>query len=171
MLTFIVNNGKGYPYENVTVRFEKDEIPDNILNILLISMNLCYSENRIGLDKNGEIFTFFDNVGFVAKSGKLIEPVINRWAINGYTVNFEVCKWLNTITKIYSSLFFHWCVKDSDGKMFRPNDKDWKVYGDIEIKTAFVERIGMRLQYNENGDFSCLEVMFEMKLREPNEKG
>ena len=55
--------------------------------------------------------------------------------------------------------------------MFRPNDKDWKVYGDIEIKTAFVERIGMRLQYNDNGDFSCLEVMFEMKLYEPNEKG
>ena len=56
MLTFIVNNGKGYPYENVTVRFEKDEIPESILNILLSSMNLCYSENLIGLDKNGEIF-------------------------------------------------------------------------------------------------------------------
>ena len=58
MLTFIVNNGKGYPYENVTVRFEKDEIPDSILNILLSSMNLCYSENLIGLDKNVRFLPF-----------------------------------------------------------------------------------------------------------------
>lgn len=159
-------------YENVTLRFEKEEIPDSILNILLSSMNLCYSENLIGLDKNGEIFTFFDNVGTVAKNGKLVEPVINRWAINGSTVNFEVCRWLSGIVNVYSALFFHWRVKNVNGKMIypMPDERAYKQFDDIEVKSTFVERIGLRIQYDESGDFSCLEVMFEMKFHEPDEK-
>lgn len=168
MLNIKIHDGKGRFFENVIMHFEKDEIPENILDVLLSSVNLCYSENPIGLDKTGKTFTFFDNIGFVAKDGKLSEPKINRWAINDNFVNFEVCRWLNCIANVYSTLFFHWRVRDVNDKTIypMPDGRDYKQFDDIEVKSTFVEKVGLRLQYNDNGDFSCLEVMFEMRIHQ-----